>query len=88
MAILFHLSISYTGRLAKNGKQFDSGTMSFRLGVGKVIRGMDMGIATMAVGGSRRLFIPPKLGYGARGAGGVIPPNAGLIFDVDLVSTK
>lgn len=86
----------YTGWLYENatkGKKFDSsvdrGTpFEFKIGVGQVIRGWDEGVATMKVGGKRTLIIPPELGYGARGAGGVIPPNATLIFDVELLGVK
>ena len=82
----------YHGTLP-DGKVFDSSVtrgqpFGFRLGGGQVIKGWDEGIAGMKVGGKRRLTIPPALGYGERGAGGVIPPNATLIFDVDLLDVK
>ena len=90
------VNVHYTGWLndgGKPGKKFDSsrdrGTpFSFTLGVGQVIQGWDQGVATMHVGGKRTLVIPPDLGYGARGAGGVIPPNASLIFDVELLGVR
>lgn len=88
--------VHYTGWLYEGGKKgakFDSSRdrgqpFAFPLGAGRVIRGWDEGVAGMKVGGQRTLIIPPELGYGARGAGGVIPPNATLIFDVELVDLK
>lgn len=82
-------TVHYTGWL-ENGKQFDSSVdrgqpFSFRLGAGQVIKGWDEGVQGMKVGGKRKLTIPANLGYGARGAGGIIPPHATLIFDVELL---
>ena len=84
------VAVHYTGTLT-NGEVFDSshrrGTpLSFPLGAGRVIQGWDQGVEGMKCGEQRRLTIPPELAYGARGAGGVIPPNATLIFEVELVS--
>ena len=84
--------VHYRGTL-EDGSQFDAsydrGTpFSFPLGAGRVIKGWDEGVQGMKVGGKRKLVIPPELGYGARGAGGVIPPNATLIFEVELLEVK
>ncbi len=88
--------VHYTGWLDENGttgKKFDSSVdrgqkFTFPLGAGRVIKGWDEGVAGMKVGGKRTLYIPSDLGYGARGAGGAIPPNANLIFDVELFEVK
>jgi FKBP-type peptidyl-prolyl cis-trans isomerase FkpA len=92
------VEVHYTGWLHEpaaanqRGKQFDSSVgrepFSFLLGAGRVIRGWDEGVAGMKVGGKRTLVIPPELGYGVRGVGGVIPPYATLVFDVELLDVK
>ena len=93
------VTVHYTGwlydpaRPDNKGAKFDSSRdrndpFSFNLGAGEVIRGWDEGVAGMKVGGQRTLTIPPAMGYGARGAGGVIPPNATLLFDVELLDVK
>ncbi len=93
------VSVHYTGWLYDEGaadhkgKKFDSSKdrgepFSFRLGAAEVIPGWDTGVAGMKVGGARRLTIPPEMAYGRRGAGGVIPPNATLVFDVDLLGVR
>lgn len=95
----FNVTVHYTGWLYdasaedKKGKKFDSSVdrkqpFNFYLGGGEVIQGWDEGFAGMKVGGKRTLIIPPDMGYGLRGAGGVIPPNATLIFDVELLDVK
>ena len=91
-------TVNYTGWLydptqpEQKGRQFDTSTgrgpFSFRLGTGGVIRGWDQGVVGMKVGGQRRLIIPPELGYGAAGSGNVIPPNATLVFDIELLNVQ
>jgi FKBP-type peptidyl-prolyl cis-trans isomerase FkpA len=85
-------TVEYTGWL-ENGTKFDSSRdhgkpFSFRIGAGQVIKGWDEGVTGMKVGGKRKLMVPPHLGYGARGAGGLIPPNAKLTFEVELLGLR
>ena len=93
------VSVHYTGWLFdadapdNKGRKFDSSRdrgdhFVFPLGAGRVIKGWDQGVVGMKIGGSRTLIVPPELGYGARGAGGVIPPNATLVFDVELFGVE
>ena len=87
------VALTYTGWLAADGTKFDASVdhgqaLSFAIGTGKVIKGWDEGVATMKVGGKRRLIIPPALAYGENGYPGVIPANAELIFDVDLLEAR
>jgi len=86
------VTVTYVGTL-QNGHTFDAsadhgGTFAFPLGAGRVIKGWDEGVTTMRVGGKRKLIVPPELGYGAQGAGGVIPPNATLTFVIELLKAE
>jgi peptidylprolyl isomerase len=87
------VTVHYVGVSWSTGQQFDASwdrmePFRFGLGAGQVIKGWDQGVAGMKVGGQRRLLIPPELGYGSRGAGNVIPPNATLVFDVELLGIE
>jgi peptidylprolyl isomerase len=87
-----HVTVNYVGTL-QDGTKFDSSIdrhepFTFQIGKGDVISGWDEGVMSMHVGGKRKLIIPPQLAYGAQGAGGVIPPNATILFEVELLSVK
>ena len=87
------MTVHYVGVAFRTGEEFDASwnrgePFRFKLGKGQVIAGWDQGVLTMKIGGKRKLTIPPELGYGARGAGGMIPPNATLVFEVELLGVK
>mmetsp|Transcript_36564 Transcript_36564/g.59856 ORF Transcript_36564/g.59856 Transcript_36564/m.59856 type:complete len:85 (+) Transcript_36564:592-846(+) len=79
------VKVRYEGRLGSTGGRFDKGVIEFRLGMGEVIEGWDQGVKGMLRGERRRLLVPAKLGYGRRGAPPAIPPNANLVFEVELM---
>jgi FKBP-type peptidyl-prolyl cis-trans isomerase len=81
------VEVKYTGSFPE-GRTFDSGKFGFKVGSGQVIQGFDLGVQGMQVGSKRRVTIPPEMGYGERGAGSAIPPNATLVFDLEIVSIK
>jgi len=81
------VELKYRGTFPE-GKEFDKGTFSFTIGSGQVIQGFDMGVTGMKVGGKRKITVPPELGYGSRGAGGAIPPNATLVFELEILKIK
>ena len=82
------LKVKYQGALAKTGKVFDKGVIEFKLGKGEVIQGWDKGLSGIALGEGRKILIPSRLGYGARGAGPKIPANADLVFDTEVLAIR
>jgi len=78
------VELNYRGSFP-GGKEFDKGKFSFRIGSGQVIQGFDLGVTGMQVGGKRKITVPPEMGYGARGAGSAIPPNATLVFELEVL---
>ena len=81
------VEVMYIGSFPE-GKTFDNGSFSFRVGSGQVVPGFDLGVQGMKKGGKRRITIPPELGYGAAGAGGVIPPNSTLVFELEILEIR
>lgn len=81
------VELNYRGTFP-DGKEFDKGKFSFTIGSGQVIQGFDLGVSGMRVGGKRKITVPPELGYGARGAGGAIPPNATLVFELEVLKIR